>query len=62
MVDIINFINNISLLGIIVGLAWSYALRDVRGAVITLIMIIVFVGTSWFLDYCYTDDEDDSLD
>lgn len=62
MVDIIHFINNISFIGIIVGLAWDYALRDVRGAILTLIMIIVFVGTGWFLDHCYIDDEDDSLD
>ena len=58
IIKIISILREVSFIGIIVGLALDYVLRDVKGSIVTLISIVIFIVTYIFLDNCYIDEDD----
>lgn len=55
----IYVINLLSLIGIVIGLALSYALRDVKCSVMVLICLVVDVVTAAIKNHIYYEEEED---
>ena len=58
IIKIISILREVSFIGIIVGLALDYVLRDIKGSIVTLISMAIFIVTYIFLDNCYIDEDD----
>ena len=58
MINFIIVLKALSLFGMAFGLLWGYAMQDVRGSILTLITLVIYVITNWILNHCYIDQDE----